>query len=684
MLFAVALSLALLQDAELEAVVERACDLDPAVRAEAAKDAARLVGSVVDARPLPARIVLALAGKHDPLLLLRLPDRGARQVACDLLTPTKALLPDVLALLESRDRGVRIAAARALGRVHDEDLRKSISSAMGHGMRSASGDDVLYHLVSSSWKGHASPSLLTIAGGDAERAGLAVAALCNGPFLALTEGYGPSLLRALDNEKIERPLRSLLIRVVGRASPWALCPALAVRDRDLRAELLQALDRGLVDPLSAPALHAAARDPKIRRIEDATRWIDGRLKKLCGDDVTIETYPAWAQANYRTLVEKRADEAVARGVAGLKKLGEHGTSWKRLMGGQVGLSAFSAYALLKSDVAADDPAVTRCLDTVLDQEPQGNYATSLSALALAAAVEKGAPRRERLARRLQTIADILAASQLKSGGWSYVADLYKPPVGWNYDLSNTQFAILGLRAAANAGATVPRSTWERALVLLEKANLEDGGWTYQGKDTPSYPRMTAAGACSWIICRISLDEKLAPETAADSFRIRNAAQWLAGATDAARMASVPDYYLLYSVERLCMTAGIPTLGGRDWYAEGAGILVRSQGPDGAWRGVHGEVPDTCMALLFLRKAYVARPEIATEAARRVTPEQAREVHERRLEALLAEGATEVRVERDGRSSYLLVIVASDADAKRLAGILGRELDGVPLKFRVRE
>lgn len=677
MLLAFALLLA--QEAgRLQAVVDRACDLDPVVRADAAKEAIRLAATIPESGSVPARIVLALAGKHDPAALLRLSERSARQVACDLLTPTKEQLPDVLKLLEAKDRGVRIAAGRALGRVEDPVLRRTISSALGHGMRRTNSDDVLFALIASAWQGNASSHLFHIADADPERAGLALAALCNVPSLVVTEGFAPSLLRALENGKIERPLRSLLIRVVGRGSPWALCPLLAVRDRELRAEIVETLDRTLVDPLAAPALHAAGRG----KLLDPTLlpWIEQRLKMLCGDDVTLENFPKWAQANVPKLVEKQADAAVSKGAAGLLRLTERSASWKSSPGGLAGLSAFAAYALLQSGIAPDDPGLARCLDAVLDRDPQGIYATSLSALALAAAVEKGAPRRERLERRLQGIADVLVASQLKSGGWSYVAlvGFDQTTAGWSYDLSNTQFAILGLRAAANAGAKIPRSTWERALHLLEKAQLEDGGWTYQGKDGPSYPRMTAAGASSWILCRISLDEKLAPATAADSFRIRNATSWLARATDPARMPALPDFYLLYSVERLCMIAGIGTLGGRDWYAEGASILIRSQGPDGVWRGSHGAVADTCMALLFLRKAFVARPDIPTETARRrVTPEQ---IYEQRLESFLAEGVKEVRVERDS----LLLLVESDAEAKRLAELLGVEIDGVPLRFKVRE
>ncbi|MBI3856581.1 MAG: hypothetical protein HY293_12915 [Planctomycetes bacterium] len=78
----------------------------------------------------------------------------------------------------------------------------------------------------------------------------------------------------------------------------------------------------------------------------------------------------------------------------------------------------------------------------------------------------------------------------------------------------------------------------------------------------------------------------------------------------------PDGYLLWSLERLCMIAGVEKLGLHDWYAEGATILLRSQGPDGAWSGPYGGAADSCLALLFLRKAYVARPDVPTGSRKR--------------------------------------------------------------------
>jgi hypothetical protein len=527
---------------------------------------------------------------------------------------------------------------------------------------------------------------------EPDRAGLAIAALCNVPGLTVTEAYATSILRTLENEKIDRASRSLLLRVVGRRSPWVLFPALSVRDRGFRSEMVDLLDRTLADPLVAPVLQDAWRAATLKKTDDGknpakpmTAWIESWMKRLCGEGVTPATFAEWQRSSYRAHVDRQADAAIRRGAAALRKMCEKEALWKTFPGGIVGLNAFAAYALLKCDVPSQDPVVARSLDVLLERDPDSIYNTSLVAMALATAIEKGVARRERVERRAQRIADILVASQLKSGGWSYVARVYpdQTVTGWSYDLSNTQFAILGLRAAANAGAKIPRATWERAQALLEKTQLADGGWSYSGTETSAYNRMTAAGAGSWILCRLSLDDAVAPSDLADSARVRDAVRWLERSTDAAQMAGPPDYYLLYSVERLCMTARIDKLGPRDWYAEGASILLRSQAADGSWTGVHGAVVDSCMALLFLRKAFIARPDIATGTAqKRSTPEQAQAVYERTCEAMFVEGVKSIRVGSEGGGSFILIVAGSEADARRLSALWGKVVDGVPLRIAV--
>jgi hypothetical protein len=71
-----------------------------------------------------------------------------------------------------------------------------------------------------------------------------------------------------------------------------------------------------------------------------------------------------------------------------------------------------------------------------------------------------------------------------------------------------------------------------------------------------------------------------------------------------------DLYFLWTLERLSVIYSLDTIGDRDWYAWGAKSLLAKQKPNGNWPEMAGpakgeEVP-TCFAILFLRKANVAR------------------------------------------------------------------------------
>jgi hypothetical protein len=67
------------------------------------------------------------------------------------------------------------------------------------------------------------------------------------------------------------------------------------------------------------------------------------------------------------------------------------------------------------------------------------------------------------------------------------------------------------------------------------------------------------------------------------------------------------YYFLWSLERTAVAYGLDKIGNTDWYTWGADFLVTDQEKDGSWQGVHGDYgADTCFALLFLRRADLAK------------------------------------------------------------------------------
>jgi hypothetical protein len=67
------------------------------------------------------------------------------------------------------------------------------------------------------------------------------------------------------------------------------------------------------------------------------------------------------------------------------------------------------------------------------------------------------------------------------------------------------------------------------------------------------------------------------------------------------------YYFLFSLERVGVTYGLDTVGGKDWYDFGATFLLRTQRADGAWPGEYAEGGcDTSFGILFLRRANLAK------------------------------------------------------------------------------
>src|SRR5262249_43541937 len=79
-----------------------------------------------------------------------------------------------------------------------------------------------------------------------------------------------------------------------------------------------------------------------------------------------------------------------------------------------------------------------------------------------------------------------------------------------------------------------------------------------------------------------------------------------GGDSLGRVDSGKALYFLWGMERVCLIYDLKTVGGKDWYAWGAGWLLNHQKPDGSWQGEFAEGgSDTCFALLFLERSNLA-------------------------------------------------------------------------------
>ncbi len=245
----------------------------------------------------------------------------------------------------------------------------------------------------------------------------------------------------------------------------------------------------------------------------------------------------------------------------------------------------------------------------------------------------------------------------KKGTWRY------PRPDSQYDLSNTQFALLALKAAQRAGVEVKARIYFDALKTLLTLQEETGpsvpryaresgpprhlasvkitsahdrarGFGYQGSIRPS-GSMTAAGVVGLAVCQTQLlgrhphfNQELRFQT---QQAVHDGIAWLGNYFSVEELPDPHDtltaaekrshhYYYLYSLERACGVSSTELAGKWDWYRSGAAYLLHRQRADGSWPVVSLESQteqssflSTCYALLFLSR--LSDPE-----SRRVTPQ----------------------------------------------------------------
>jgi hypothetical protein len=384
-------------------------------------------------------------------------------------------------------------------------------------------------------------------------------------------------------------------------------------------------------------------------------------------------------------------KTVEQGVGYLKaKQGKDG-AWNG-DGYETGVTALAVYALLKADCPLGDRVVAMGIESLLHASIRSNashaatYEVSLAALALAAGIEKAAEKKENPAPavdlvacclKLQEAVDWLVGAmhecrsenvlkrtrrsakqregkiklvELAGGGYDLGAFHEADGGAWGYrladstyvDNSNTQFALLGLRAAQNihdyhsgAGIAIPREVWEKALARLVAVQAGPGEWDYgtSALGTRGFQStMTAAGIGGIVICLSSLVEKPDLNTISRTPEILKALgrleRYVYPPANTFRFDSTGvnpsdrNGYMLYSLERACMLGGFKKLGEHDWYADGAADLLRAQQSDGSWSSgawysghdsrsrspkFRDNTIETCFALLFLTRGCVYTP-----------------------------------------------------------------------------
>ena len=224
----------------------------------------------------------------------------------------------------------------------------------------------------------------------------------------------------------------------------------------------------------------------------------------------------------------------------------------------------------------------------------------------------------RVHKRIQECVDWLIEARVltEKGGYDDASWTYTKPVNkTSHDHSNSQFAVLGLLAGQNAGAKVPAKVWSSIFNHWKGTQYKEGGWYYTplAEGTPETSMigsmsMTGAGLSSILVSEAALKNVATEKVAQTQEATKRAmAKWAktypipAPARNANHGHVFSIYYDLYSLERSMMLGGFLKIGEKDWYHDGALYILYNQMHNGAWL----DTTDTCFALLFLKKAYIA-------------------------------------------------------------------------------
>ena len=361
------------------------------------------------------------------------------------------------------------------------------------------------------------------------------------------------------------------------------------------------------------------------------------------------------------------------------------TSNRAIRPGELALIVLAA---IHDGVDATEEALVGAIERLAKAKPDETYDLALRLLVLEAWPQF--PDRVELAKK--DTRELLLHRDGR-GAFSYG----RRPNQW--DLSNTQYAALGLRAGAALGADVERSVWARMGKEVGDEQDSYGGFSYAPDDDStrpgSYASMTAAGIAVLAICRQHLGE----QTKELDQRIARGWQWFE--RNPATIGSPTErwcFYFHYGLERAAILTDIENVGGQSWYSKGAAMLIDLQLSGGGWKSEHeghgtitldrgrGESVPTSFAVLFLRRKFQKLTAVVTprevrlinlgpQAPQKDVDECSRQLAQRGREAMpevLQALRSEVEPQRRAAAAALLAIAgevfgydpARDADGNR--------------------
>ena len=236
----------------------------------------------------------------------------------------------------------------------------------------------------------------------------------------------------------------------------------------------------------------------------------------------------------------------------------------------VGGTLLNMLALNYAGMKASDPIMKKSLEYVLDNPPGDDvYSSGLYLMVL----------QQLDARRYKTQivekAKWLIRTQASNGTWNYKG------TGAG-DNSVTQFALLGLKAARDAGMEISAEVFIRSRDHFLKTQNADGGWGYKAGNG-STPAMTTAGLSSLVICgedlTVALEITQGPGSIGrykSNAPIKKGMNVLGTLLQRAPATLFSSGYTAYGLERVGIFFDRRFINGVDWYKTGAASMIQSR------------------------------------------------------------------------------------------------------------
>jgi hypothetical protein len=258
-----------------------------------------------------------------------------------------------------------------------------------------------------------------------------------------------------------------------------------------------------------------------------------------------------------------------------------------------GQTALAALALLEAGAEPKDPVVAKAVEYLAALKPERTYVVSLQTQVLVRADAK------KHAKQIQTNADWLMEKAIvrekRLEGWSYPSNV----VG---DNSNTLFAIMALHAAAQAGAKVDATIWQKVRDYYAATQKKDGGWSYVNVGDPTTSQsMTLAG-----LLALTVATKYDPQAKGPDPAFEKGMELLLGGKFGDGKSVGYDLFITAEFGRALGTNEFKAdKRAKAWYREGVEKLVKAQQADGSFkigeRGIDTNQPvlSTASGLYFL-------------------------------------------------------------------------------------